>query len=43
MKNIIMGACLLAALASIGNLGCKKKTAPPPPPPMMLIVISSSQ
>ena len=28
MKNIILGACLLAALATIG---CKKKTAPPPP------------
>jgi len=28
MKNIILGACLLAALATIG---CKKKTTPPPP------------
>lgn len=28
MKNIILCACLLAAL---GAVGCKKKTAPPPP------------
>jgi hypothetical protein len=28
MKNIILGACLLAALVTVG---CKKKTTPPPP------------
>ncbi len=28
MKNIILGACLLAALTTVG---CKKKTTPPPP------------
>lgn len=28
MKNIILGACLLASLATVG---CKKKTGPPPP------------
>jgi hypothetical protein len=40
MKNIILGACLLAALAAIG---CKKKKTTPPPPEISVTLIDPGQ
>jgi len=40
MKNIILGACLLAALATIG---CKKKKTTPPPPELSVTLIDPGQ
>jgi len=40
MKNIILGACILAALATIG---CKKKKTGPPPPELSVKLIDPGQ
>jgi len=40
MKNIILGACLLAALATIG---CKKKKTAPPPPELSVTLVDPGQ
>ena len=40
MKNIILGACLLAALATIG---CKKKKTTPPPPELSVTLVDPGQ
>ena len=40
MKNIILGACLLASLATIG---CKKKKTTPPPPELSVRLVDPGQ
>jgi len=40
MKNIILGACLLAALAAVG---CKKKKTTPPPPEISVTLVDPGQ
>jgi len=40
MKNIILGACLLAALATVG---CKKKKTTPPPPELTVTLVDPGQ
>lgn len=40
MKNIILGACLLAALATVG---CKKKKTTPPPPELSVTLVDPGQ
>jgi hypothetical protein len=40
MKNIILGACLLAALATTG---CKKKKTTPPPPELSVTLIDPGE
>jgi hypothetical protein len=40
MKNIILGACLLAALATIG---CKKKKTTPPPPELSVTLVDPGE
>ena len=40
MKNIILGACLLAALASAG---CKKKKTTPPPPELSVTLVDPGE
>jgi hypothetical protein len=40
MKNIILGACLVAALATVG---CKKKKTTPPPPELAVTLVDPGQ
>ena len=40
MKNIILGACLLAALAMTG---CKKKKTTPPPPELLVTLVDPGE
>lgn len=40
MKNIILGACLVAALATVG---CKKKKTTPPPPELSVTLVDPGQ
>lgn len=40
MKNIILGACLVAAL---GTVGCKKKKTTPPPPELSVTLVDPGQ
>ena len=40
MKNIILGACLLAALVTVG---CKKKKTTPPPPELSVTLLDPGQ
>lgn len=40
MKNIILGTCLLAAVASIG---CKKKKTTPPPPELLVTLVDPGE
>jgi hypothetical protein len=40
MKNIILGACLLAALVTVG---CKKKKTTPPPPELTVTLLDPGQ
>jgi hypothetical protein len=43
MKNIILGACLLAALTTLTVAGCKKTTTTPPPPELSVTLIDPGE
>jgi hypothetical protein len=43
MKNIILGACLLAALTTLTVTGCKKKKTTPPPPELSVTLIDPGE